>query len=345
MTSDEVPRMLASRTLVACVALLAIAAGGSAVAREPAPLRGVPLGSGTGLRLVVADKPPFVLDVDSGRVRPIPGIPATDRGTVGVLGVGGRAAVVVVSSVYRRAGLYGVRGRGTRVSRLGTCDSVIPAADGRSVWVKSVEGSGCRLRQVSLDGRQLRAPQPFRCATTLYPGGSLGLVVNRTRVLDPATGRTVVRTRWGVLAAAGEKLVLAGPGRQLALLDAVTRAERRFAWPSALTGLNQPAVDPRGRLVALAFGDPAWGAKQALDVWLLDTETGALTRLPGMPAFVALKFTSMAWTDDGRLVLLAQNDGKDMVAVWRPGRTRLALKSVRLPERGDSGSDSFAPVG
>jgi hypothetical protein len=84
-------------------------------------------------------------------------------------------------------------------------------------------------------------------------------------------------------------------------------------------------------------------AEQALDVWLLDTETGRLTQLPGMPAFVSLKRTSMAWTDDGRLVLLAESSGKNIVALWRPGQRRLAVKIVDLPER-TSGSDSFAPL-
>jgi hypothetical protein len=40
-------------------------------------------------------------------------------------------------------------------------------------------------------------------------------------------------------------------------------------------------------------------------------------------------------------VLLAESSGRNVVAVWRPGEERLALKVVRLPER-DSGSDSFA---
>jgi hypothetical protein len=63
-----------------------------------------------------------------------------------------------------------------------------------------------------------------------------------------------------------------------------------------------------------------------------------------MPAVVSLKQTSMAWTDDGRLVLLAESGRREVVAVWRPGQARLALKTVRLPERA-SGSDSFAPLG
>jgi hypothetical protein len=140
--------------------------------------------------------------------------------------------------------------------------------------------------------------------------------------------------------------VLAGPEKQFTLLDGKTRATRRLPWPSILPFRDHPAADPRGRFVALAFAVPAWDdeGNQALDVWLLDTETGKLTQLPGMPALVSLKRTSMAWTDDGRLVLLAESNGKDVVAVWRPGQRRLGIKTMSLPNRSDSGSDSFAPL-
>jgi len=325
------------------------AAAGRSVegARAPAPLRGVQLGRETALRLVVADIPPFVLDVDSGRVTRVPDVPAVQRGVLSVVGVAGKTAVVVARSAPD-AKLYAVRGRGARVSYLGTGRNVWPAADGRSVWVQSVAvRSRCALRRVGLDGREIRVPRAFPCATRSDPGGSLGLIVNRTRVLDPLTGRTVLKARWGVLAAAGQMLLLAGPGKQFTLIDVETRIERRLPWPSVLTWSPEPAVDPRGRFVALAFADPAWkgGGQQVTDVWLLDTKTRKLTQLPGMPAFVSLKFTSMAWTHDGRLVLLGERDRKGFVAVWRPGQRRLAVKAVRLPDRSASGSDSFAPLG
>jgi hypothetical protein len=165
-------------------------------------------------------------------------------------------------------------------------------------------------------------------------------------VLDPLTRRTVLKTRWGILAVAGQHVVLAGPGRHFTLLNAATRAQQRLRWPSILSGGGEPAVDPRGRFVALTFGDPAWGgSQQALDVWLLETKTGKLTQLPSMPALVALKSTSIAWTHDGQLVLLAEErSGRDVVALWRPGQPRLAVKTVHLPDRSDSGSDSFAPL-
>jgi hypothetical protein len=76
------------------------------------------------------------------------------------------------------------------------------------------------------------------------------------------------------------------------------------------------------------------------DVWLLDPATRRFRHLPDMPAIVDLKFTSMAWTSDGRLVMLAQSVGRTVVAVWRPGQKRVAVKPVRLPRR-DGGSDSF----
>jgi hypothetical protein len=94
------------------------------------------------------------------------------------------------------------------------------------------------------------------------------------------------------------------------------------------------------------YADAAWQqtGQQSLDLWLCDTKTGTLSRLPGMPAGVLLKFTDMAWASDGRFVLLGEDDRGGFVAAWRPGQARLAVKRVRLPQR-KSGSDSFAVLG
>jgi hypothetical protein len=317
---------------------------GAAADREPAPLHGAPLQAETGLRLVVAGERALDLDVDARTAVPVRGLPARYRGVLFVVGVGGRAVVVMTSSVSDQK-IYAVRGRGARISYLGIGRAAVGSADGRSVWILRGAGrSQCSLRQVRLDGRQLRAPRSFPCAGTILSGGSLGLVVNRVRLVDPQTGRTIQKTRWGVVAAAGKTLVLAGPGKQFTLLDAASRTERRLRWPSIVSGMDRPAVDPRGRFIALAFADPAWNGagNQALDVWVLDTAKSELKHVPGMPAFVSLKRTNMAWTDDGRLVLLAESNGEQIVAVWQPGQRRLALKTVRLKRTG--GSDSFAPL-
>jgi hypothetical protein len=96
-------------------------------------------------------------------------------------------------------------------------------------------------------------------------------------------------------------------------------------------------------LIAMDFADPAYqgSGTQVTDAWLLDPTTRRFSHLPGMPAAVSLKFTSMSWTTDGRLVMLAQIGSRDAVAVWRPGKKQIALRTVRLPVR-ESGSDTFA---
>jgi hypothetical protein len=329
--------------LPAATALAALVAAGVGAARDPAPLRGSALGNRTGLRLVVAAKPPFVVDVDSGRITRLPGAATPGHGPLMVAAVGGRAAVVFAYDGPQRGKLWAVTAS-PRLSPLGQGAAVIGDADGRSAWIKSGTRGSCSLRQVRLDGRRVGAKHAISCRTTLTAASSAGLVVNRVRLIDPHTGRTLLRTRWGVTAAAGTSLVLAGPGGFLTVQDVATAAERRIRRPASIGDLRGESVDPNGRYVTLSSGDPSWhfGGDQVLDVWVLDIKTARLAHLPGMPAFVALKFTSTAWTDDGRLVLLARLDQREVVAVWRPGQQRLALKPLKLPARGSAGSDTFA---
>lgn len=329
---------LVTVALVVATALLGVAVPSSVGADgEPTPLHGMPVRGPTGVRLVVADNPPFVLDVDAARATTLRRVPTLRRGVSWVVGVGGQSAVVVARAVWRHADLYGVRGRAARVVVLGDGADVAPAADGRSAWIKSFARSGCTLRRRSLEGIELRAPRAFPCASTIASAGSLGLVVNRTRVIDPHTGRTLLRTRWGVVGATGGTLVLAGPGRMFTIVGAAGRVLRRIPWPSTVGGLDAPAADPRGRYLALAFAAPG-----ALDVWLLDTKTMRLTQLPAMPTLVPVKRTNMAWTRDGQLVLLSHKSGRFAVALWRPGEESLTVKTLPLRDQRNGSSDSFA---
>jgi hypothetical protein len=328
-------------------------------ARQPTTLRGAPLGPATGLRLLVADSTPFVLDVDTGSETPVSGIDLPDGSVVSVTGAAGRSAFLVADPMLpgttgqryaRDWSIYAVRSGTATASLVGTGSyDASPQASGLGIWVRQVVSrSHCRLERIALDGK-MSARHAIPCNWTLAPAGSLGLVAGRTRVIDPRTGRTTLRTRNGVLAAVGRRLLTAGPGYAHApgfkfrLLDVATGSGRAVRWPSIVGQLDEPATDPQGRYIALGFGDPAWdgGGEQVLDVWVLDAQTGALTHVPGMPAFVHLKFTSMDWTGDGRLVLLGQDDEHGFVAVWRPGQAQLAIKPVELPQR-TGGSDAFA---
>ncbi len=59
-----------------------------------------------------------------------------------------------------------------------------------------------------------------------------------------------------------------------------------------------------------------------------------------MPLITAVKFMSMEWTGDGRLVLAGDFDRfGEAMAVWRPGQDHLAIKRLDLPDY--AGSDTF----
>ena len=327
-------------------------AAASAPAR-PGELRGVPLTGATGLVLLVSADPPYLLDVDTGHVTPVKGLSVHGSGPVLSVLAAGQDAVVWIdrgplTSGIPRAGIYLVRHGSALATGIAVGSDVQPAAGGRSVWVKSfIDAHHCTLREISLAGRPLRDPRPVPCSAVLIDPGAGALLGEGRSVIDPASGRVLLHTS-SLWAIAGHVAVTFGePLRPLTLTDLRTGMRRALRWPSQIGGPDEAAVDPSAKLIALSFSDPAYHATgtQVTDVWLLDPSTGRWQHLPGMPGDVALKFTSMSWTSDGRLVMLAQTPTSGpashvVIAVWRPGQRSLAVRSVHIPAR-DSGSDSF----
>jgi hypothetical protein len=90
---------------------------------------------------------------------------------------------------------------------------------------------------------------------------------------------------------------------------------------------------PDGRLANVAFYPASTSAEQTLDVWLLDITTRRWQQLPDMPLRLAPSKPQLRWTSDGRLLLLAglADDPASLVAVWRPGEPRIAVRPVKLP--------------
>jgi hypothetical protein len=324
----------------------------------PGPLHGVPLVGSTELRLLVSADPPFLLNVDTGTARPVTGLNAKGNPTLTVLAVG-RDAVLWLDRRTRsggipRAAIYLVRHGTTKATRIATGWGVAPANSGKAIWLLNFEDAHhCTLSQVGLDGRTRQRARSIRCSTQLLDTGSGAVLVHGRTVVDPATGRTLLHTG-SLWAIAGERALTStrpgpsstGPGPPLTLTDLRTGTRWRLPWPSRIRFTDQAVVRPHGRRIALDFADPAYaeGGTQVTDVWLLDPATRHFRHVPDMPAAVHLKFTSMAWASDGRLVMLAQTDGpsgeRNLVAVWKPGRRQIALRPVRLPER-TSGSDTF----
>jgi hypothetical protein len=325
----------------------------SALPVVPRALHGMPLGRSTGLRLLVASDPPFLLDVDTGGVTSVSGLNVKGNPVLTVLAVG-RDAVIWLDrrtpAGRSRAEIYVVRHGTSKAVRLTTGWSVAPARAGPAIWLLRFSGAHrCTLSELGLDGRTRRRARAIGCATQLLDTGSGAVLVRGRTVVDPATARNlpITGSPWAI---AGERaLSSSGSSPPLTLTDLRNGARRRLPWPSLIRGADQAVVQPHGRLIALDFADPAYrgGGTQVTDVWLLDPTTRRFRHLPDMPAALLLKFTSMAWTADGRLVMLAQTSGPgrghDVVAVWRPGQRQIALRPVRLPAR-TSGSDTFVIV-
>ena len=328
-----------------------------ALSTVPEPLRGIPLLGSTGLRLLVSADPPFLLNVDTGAIRPVTGLNANGNPVLSVLAVG-RDAVLWLDrrtrsgGILTRAEIYVVRHGTTRATRIATGWEVAPADGGQAIWLLSFQDAHhCTLSEIGLDGRTRQRARPIGCSAQLIDTGSGAVLVHGRTVAGPATGRTLLSggSLWAI--ASGRALTSAGSGPPLTLIDLRTGTRWRLPWPSRIRGTDQSGTDqavvqPGGRLIALDFADPAYRmtGTQVTDVWLLDPATRHFRHLPDMPAAVHLKFTSMAWASNSRLVMLAQTDGpsgdRDLLAVWKPGQRHIALRPVRLPAR-NSGSDAF----
>jgi hypothetical protein len=358
----------ALRRLAAVAATLLVAAGCTAAGRSPesgpAPgptvaatrppppavdtpryLQGRPLAGPSGLRLLVASDPPRLVDVDRGTRRPVDGLPTGD-GPFSVAAVGQNAIVAADRQVFV------LERRSPRARPVGAGDAVA-SLDGRGIWLLE-QGRRCTLREVGLDSRARRPPRRVPCTIGLLADTPRGLLVwtepsaagEQGAVVDLGSGRVVARYP-EVHGVVGSQVLWGGSERDagpFTLTDRRTGTSHRVPRPTPYGSAGFGLASHDGRLLALEFGDPSWSRVkgQVSDIWLLDVGTRRWRRLPGMPLITALKFMSMAWTDDGRLLLVGDFDhvGKAL-AVWRPGQDQLAIKRLPLPAY--AGSDSFVP--
>ena len=359
---DLVPRRTrrpAARHLAALAAALAVAAGCTAAAPRAAPpppppttaavaeyLQGQPLAGPTGLWLLVASDPPRLLDVDRGTSQRVGGVPA-GQGPFSVSPVGDDAIIAADREAF-------VLRRGSeRATPVGRGGNAMASLDGRGVWLFQ-QGTTCGLREVFLDGRARRPLRKLPCGAGLLADTPLGLLVwtepsaagEQTALLDLGTGRVLARYP-EVHGVVGDLVLWGGHERHggpFTLTDQRARTSHRVSRPTphGYAGMGLPSPD--GRLLAVEFADVSWSQVQGQvsDIWLLDVQARRWRRLPGMPLITGVKFMSMAWTGDGRLVLAGDFEQfGEALAVWRPGQDQLAVKRLALPDY--AGSDAFVP--
>jgi len=315
-------------------------------------LPGVPLQGRSGLRLLVnGDPTPFVLDVDTGAIQPVTGLPTDEDRSTHVESVGEDA--MVVSRRDCRGGdcdadsvVYLLRHGSTVATRLGAALDVQWSRDGLGVWLLSrQDATHCALSQVGLDGQQRRPARPMPCEAVLIEELPAGLLVYGSARSGDGPYSALVTADGGfrrppevVDGVAGGDLVLGTVerGRLIALTDVRSGVSHRLPWPSKLDAHVMGLIGghPNGRLAHVAFYPALDGAEQTLDVWLLDLTTRQWQQLPDMPLRLAPTKPQLRWTADGRLLLLAglAGDPAGLVAVWRPGEPRIAVREVKLPE-------------
>jgi hypothetical protein len=333
--------------------LLVTGSAGAVRSVEPLPvLSGVPLSGPTHLRLIVSGAPPYILDLDSGTIRPVAGVTDTHTDGIWVMPVHGGA----LAATYRyckgcntqmRASILGANGS---VRPVGAGRSVVASRNSAAALVLNRNSAGrCTIRLVPGDGGAVGTP----CGTLAADSdaGPLMWTNGRMLLVDRHTGRVRARRtgETGTIAPLYGSLVLEQAADHdvataLVLMDVATGERRRLRWPSILGGLDQVLPQAHGSLVAVGFADPAYpGPQQAEDVFLLDTHTWRFTHVPGFPAQEDLKFSSMAWTSDNRLVMLIHAEDTTRIGVYHPGDAAVALRAVDVPAT-TGGSDSFVPI-
>ena len=52
------------------------------------------------------------------------------------------------------------------------------------------------------------------------------------------------------------------------------------------------------------------------------------------------QFSNIVWTNDDRLVLIAQGGGRTVLGIWKPGGTMLPLRTLPTLQ----GYNSFVPI-
>jgi hypothetical protein len=288
--------------------------------------------------------------VDTGRTTPIGGLDLRGSLVVSVLAVGEDAIVSLDRVQPRRkiprADIYALRRGATRANRLATGWDVASSADGSAIWLKRYDAvDSCTLVELSLDGSERHGVRSIPCSARLVDAGAGAVLIDGESVLDATTGKTLLQAKY--LWAMGNDFAVTLEGFQdgLTVVDLESGERRQLRYPSRIGGQggrDEAAVERKRQLVALSFSDPAYqgSGTQVTDVWLLDPATRRNHQLPDMPAAVSLKRTSMLWTNDGRLVILAETDRRNVVALWRPGQKRLRVRPVALPVR-YAGSDAF----
>ena len=295
-------------------------------------LKGVASADPTGMVIVSG---PHRIDVDSNQIRRIEGLPPFDDQDFWAFPAGDKAVITAFCHGCSQPEVFVLQIDSTAAVRIGS-GFASPAPDG--VWLKSyLSESSCTVGKVAFDGSILRPAAPFDCNTSIDGQYGIGVIVGlvdgttQDSVLDPIDLSLVAEVS-GFNSVVGSR-VLTWDSHRFTLIDPLTGLSSDVESPTSIGSPARGKVSPDGTLVAVAFRHPSWpGPRQRLDVWILQLDTLAWTRMPSMPVAASLKSTSYQWLADGRFALFGDFDGVGpAVVIWQPEEAQLVVRSVDYP--------------
>ena len=362
-------------TVVAGAAVVIAGSGGgshprpparhAAATAKPAPsaLSGLPMPTGSGVRLLLTGRRPAWFSLATRRAEPIKGLPWNRAGYGFIRVVGGWSA-----QPYTYAGPgclptcagpplpnYFIADGSPRAVRIGSGFGVSASSGSGAVWLvtfrRSSDNTGttpARARQVTTAGRpagpRLRLPAGYLIQRAV--GGDLLLApvsqgpgTVRYKLWDPGT-RRVVGTFSDVIAA-GPRQIAWGPvcvHCPVHVLDLLTGTAATIPVPRGTWApMNNGTFSSDGRFLAFLLSAAGPPDAALTRIAVIDTARRRLLAVPGTTLRGAAGRLSFGWQASGhRLIAVLPRPGQTIqVASWQPGWAHLLVAAARIP-RGTS---------
>ncbi|HVX43485.1 MAG TPA: hypothetical protein VHC49_06355 [Mycobacteriales bacterium] len=193
------------------------AMSGASHGANPPALRGRPLSGDTGLRLISDGS---ILDLDTGRTRPVTGLTPSGR-AIDAFAVAG-ATMISATCTDRRPctnEVFVLARDGFHVTRLATNASGAPGRAG--VWVDHRKPGGrCTLSEMTAGRRTLVPPAPISCGVTVVGETRDGVLTAGGAVLDPRHHLRVINQAGGPILAVAGSTVITNTNGSMAVTEA-----------------------------------------------------------------------------------------------------------------------------